>query len=216
LDRLIERATRHNPDERPTMVQVRDELQAWLAPPPAPREFADLAPGEFADLAPRFAAVTAPDRRAVEVKQLAIAQEQEAFQRLRERVNQLSRALGQAGLGEISSGGFPGVLAACRLSLEQDDWLWTDEHSFVLTGPDHRPALWGGVWVRLYKDERLHMLAVYATASRFDSSPEVLWSDRKVVPVGSAREQQAVADLVSGLASNLRAAVERYTQLAEG
>src|SRR5205807_1240718 len=53
LDRLIDRATRYEPADRPTMAEVRDELRAWLEFPRRTSPKMDLV-----DVAARIAAKT--------------------------------------------------------------------------------------------------------------------------------------------------------------
>ena len=69
LDRLIERATRHDPARRPTMVTFRDELRAWLSPPAPPARDGGQAL-DLGNLAERIDLRTAAVRRADEQRRI--------------------------------------------------------------------------------------------------------------------------------------------------
>jgi serine/threonine protein kinase len=93
LDPLIDRATRNDPTERPTMREIEAHLAAWLAgPPPAP---ARLAIDDLREVAQRL---TAPDRADDEARQRASDRASTAYPALQDRLQVLAEQMGELGL----------------------------------------------------------------------------------------------------------------------
>lgn len=103
LDPVIDRATRNEPSERPTMRVLQFELEAWLAGPPAPPVEISL---DY--LASRAQAILAPEREESEARQRASDRASAAYPELQGRLQPIQENLGKLSLPGATPGGPPG------------------------------------------------------------------------------------------------------------
>lgn len=199
LDLLIERATDHDPQRRPSMRDFASELKAWLAPP-APPEHAGMDA-----LAARVRALSARGIRARAADERRWKLFDEAWAEARSHV-------------ETISGQLAGVFPEVRFA---DPRVPTAFGELGGANPRHRPHTYAAVatnadadavelvvgfaaqWIN---DDR----AAHAAWIRIEdpyAGPRTLWSNTTQTPLGSARESRAISGFAQELASRLGDAV---------
>jgi hypothetical protein len=213
LDRLIENATRHDPERRPNMPDFARELRTWLAPIPEP-----ASPTDLSDLALRIADLLEPKKREEESRSEMVKLGRAAFARLSGGMRPITSEF----YGATHSNHAPQNY--CRIVLRlfkapeyigSPDLLWSDDYCMQAStmGNAGFPAhLYGGVGAEVFADGTLHLMAAYITFFE-GMSEQVPWEQEHTVRVGSVDEQPAINDLLDGLAKNLRPAVEQYASM---
>lgn len=213
LEGLLERATSNDPARRPSIAQVGKELRAWLKPPDSPREPADIR-----DLSARARAVTEPDRRAEELRGKRIRQALDALKRLAAGLDPVSAAIRDSGLGDGMIGNDAFVPEHHRPDPGEFRRWEHVEGARILTSaaPGSLVSLLSGVGIVLLPDGLLYLVAGYFLGDGRRGGPyEDLWAEGRVVPLGSALEERAIAELSERLTANLHDAVQVYTERLE-
>lgn len=212
LDPLIERATRHDPQSRPTMLEFRDELRAWLYPAATQTDSVDLSL-----ITKRIADAVSSTQRSVDKKGQQIALAQEAVNKLEEGITLINQQLDQA-RPDNSGIGINIVLDKTGIGVRcESQSIWRESRSIVLNAPDNQaPFLWTGIGGVLYENEELCLVAAHILVASGDhSKTQLLWWDAKCVRPGSSVEDQAIGELKRGLLINLPNVLNSYAEAAE-
>ena len=208
LDHLIENATKHNPEERPSMAEFAAELDAWLAEPSRP-----VSPSDFSGIAARVKALIEPGRREEEHRNVLVKEAWDAGERMKQLLQPMSDRLVQAGMpGAEKDFDDPSFLQAALYTQGRDigKLVWT-MRGWNRTGARGGPQLWSGFTLRVFANRQLWLAVGHIVDTHGEH--EVVWSDEQVVPIGSARQELALSALANGLISNLRPALERFEDL---
>jgi serine/threonine protein kinase len=216
LDLLIERATRHSAEDRPTMAEFAAELAAWLHPRPGAHVTDDLT-----DLAERIAAATAPAQREKERRMQYQHLAREMFTRLDGFMQEYVRVLAAA--------------APCDGKVHRDDYLYREVTSRPSFGdptsiwragayveakiPALRFAvLQCGVAVDLFDDGTCVLHAEHAVGQGFANGQILwhpLWHGTSQAQVGTAEQDQDCGELFAGMNTNLRTSLLAFAEFAE-
>lgn len=208
IDRLLERATEHNPDSRMTMVAFRDALAGVVDPDLNPLNLADLADeveGERREYEARFRESVDP------ANGLNLVVFPAALTKISEAAKDVGFGSGEIGDGEELLN-LPG-----RRSLNDDGRLdrWTGGRAVEIRLPI-RPLdgfVLSGLAVEIDDDGKAILVAGHAfiEAPRNDDrvrGGEFLWVDIREVDIDDNEAVEgAVQELAAGLTQNLRPAV---------
>jgi hypothetical protein len=234
LDSLIERATSHIPERRPTMNEVAAELRAWLAPP-----VETTIPRDLAALAARVTAVVQPLGRGEQAKEqrraLLSEQGSRIMRSLEQKIGPLADELARVVPGAgLSRGTIP--LAACK-PRGHNDAVVREGCCAVAEVQAVRVKLWSGMGIELPSDDdRLYIAAAHvirpAVSERDADIPppyqaplhvirirsfeyRVVWWDHRWVPLNSAQQEQAIDLLFDGLVRHFPYALQWFTGTLE-
>lgn len=195
LDLLLERCTHHVPDERPTMADVANELEAWLLPP-RPEHVVTLA-----DIAARVGGVSEPGIRAEAALQRRSKLFDEAWEQARQSLEPLAAELEQA---------FPIVrhhrnphqhVAFAEVPVARRHATY----GVYATNADAEPVeLYLALAVQWGDADDVVQWGAWARVEDPYAGPRTLWKAADSAPLGSARQDQVVTGLVSALSAQLR------------
>lgn len=195
LDGLIERATRHSPEERPTMREFADDLKSWLQLPESPEAMPDIATRlhELRKLAsPRL---TEEARQ----KDLQVAA-REATRRLEELLEPLHAEM---------KAGFPGVelnvndktgrsLTRPPETMGRPKIAGEDSRSTIIRGDRSSASLVLARWVGVTEDGLLRAQAACYIGRLGVMGSIDTWRSRQIaVPVRSVAAEAALQELVA-------------------
>lgn len=221
LERLLEDATAHNALKRPSMAEFVAELEAWSQlkrsfETPSPREHSDVS-----DLRRRIEAKRGPSQRWL---QQLLARRQEAVEYFepwkgvveRQVLSIIRDAVPEATMtgataNDLHLAGLPGVedlgsavtdVSACAARA----------HSGPI-GPAHvlLECLLGQTLIT----DRPVVRLVAGHSVLYGAERALVWSDSRDAPLGSALHQQALIELIDGLRSSARSALEEFTSRVE-
>jgi len=213
LDRLIDRMTKTNPDERPSMVEVANELTAWeQRPSPAiPNE-------DISEIAARIAALVAPSQRSVEVRLSYVELGERLLQELVKRLGRFAKELLTTGCsdGNVNVGDDAGRPFLTQDVLGTPARIWQRACWIEASSPEepddrsrlHRVSLWTGAELILRSNGELHFQGGHCILSSY--FPQSVWSLNQTVSIGSAQQDVLIDAFFDGLSVNLRNAVERF------
>ncbi len=195
LDLLLEKATKQNPAERPTMEAFERELRAWLSPTkPEALMVNEERDAEFRE---RLAALNAPGR----AREEAVARLTEAFEKstasLRERIHPLRQRMervSQIPMRVMANFAFNNA------GIKGEQMLW-EQHSFGTTAQGKDFNFVGGIALRLLAGGTVHLTAAYAFMTT-NAETLAAWYEMREAPIGSAQEDQATSELLAWLADN--------------
>lgn len=237
LDRLIENATAHDPDSRPSMAEMATELRSWSSSP-------HVSPLSMVltDLSMRIASAATPQRRVEEQRRKLINEHEKLLHSLMPILKPLENRISSTlGLGQIGFRLNTDLLNALSEHREKALGLAGRELRNVpaftglaaniraqIPGNDH-VLLLSGVGATAYEDGVTILEAAHVVQSNClnrDSCPagmiwlrdvasEVIWSRTESARIGSAHIEHACVELANGLMINLRPAIERFTALLE-
>lgn len=237
LDRLIENATAHDPEARPSMGEVAEELRSWLSPP-----HVSPSPVDLSDLSVRIAATAAPRRRIELQRRKLIKEHEELVRSLMPILQPLENRMAMTfGVGQF---GFRlhtellntlrehreealGIIAGQQRTEPALTWLAANIRAQI-PGNDH-VLLLTGIGATAYEDGMADLEAAHVvqlSCQNQDSCPpgmtwlkdvasEIIWSQTESARIGSALIEHVCIELAHGLMANLRPAVERFTALLE-
>jgi len=212
LDRLIEYATKHAPQDRLTMDKMAAELRAWLAPSAEP-----TSPEDLTDLATRIATAIEPARRADKKREQWQIEGEDALEVV---VNQMERLLGPIARATHAHADIRQDYTVLDMfkyvpAVGEPDVIWRDGHCIFVKGPGaYSIFYWCGVGAEVFDDSTLHLVAAHIVQMG-QTYPDVIWNFDSTVQLGSASQEQAITELMNGLTENLRAAMESYAELVE-
>jgi hypothetical protein len=224
LDRLIERATMLDPSARPSMAGFRDELGAWMRMPTEPGQPADLS-----ELAQRLITASAPAQQELLRRAEWGRQANETLARLAHIVSiDIGSRVREAGLEPLLSHGTgseimrffpdPGRLVGGPETLVREG------RGFVLRAPKEpgglTHVLYAEVLVTALSDGNIELAAQYVVAQQMKPGtrligPEQIGATHRSVPVGTAAEDNAVAEIATALSSHLGEAMQHFVERAE-
>ena len=222
LDSLIERACRADPEARPTMRAVAEELRAWA------REPATVAAGDLSHLRDMAAAAmerTVADHRAFERRTREAKALFEVQVRGLRKVDQMFGQIGVHGLATRSAE--PSLLVFTRTwwPLENEEFgeLVANKYgrqTYVMAGglPNFDPTLvsdppgtvylWAAVTLRVDRAGAAVLGACYALGERVKTA-QILWRDSRRAALGSAMADDVVAELEAELVAQAEAALTK-------
>lgn len=216
LDRLIDRATRHDPAERPTMAQFADELDAWLALRSASVESLDLGTlsAQFGASVSRLGAlqtlIVHRELRLVELKE-----------RIRQQLEPICEAIRQATGCETSVGEFWGTFY-----MKGEIWSKTnhpDRHSDCLgvrcqipnpNGRDNFRLFGGFSFVPFHGDMRVAMWAGWLIGSG-DGLLTTVWECYELPDILTAVGEEIVCNQLQAIAQKAREALRQFAKVVE-
>lgn len=212
INRLLERATRHDPSRRPSMRQVVEELNAWRAL----IQGGDSTLPNLTSVGPKIEAAVAPLQRAEQRKLEQINQAQAELERLSERMKVIAKPVADFAPcnGEIGYG--RKIQANCPQQKDSGpkvppDIVILNQSSpyFLVICPDSRRIqLVCGIGMDLLEDGRLHVAAAYILEVL--DKGDVIWCEQIEAPVGTAKCEKAADALLDKFSQNLPWALEKF------
>jgi hypothetical protein len=214
LDLLVERATQHDPEGRPSMRGFADELQAWLRP---------LPPGAIPDTADILARVKAQGEPAVRAAQIRHRQQHDADKTvswLDGQMKPIADALSKTGLyaGRVEHAQVPDSIYPQQRTLDTppqfwQHWLYTKaEKPGLPTSWSSRGLDWLTfaclVGLELRTDGNAWVGGGYLIQSQYGAE-RIGWSQHSH-PIGSAAFENAVVTMINHLNGRLPQALERF------
>jgi serine/threonine protein kinase len=219
LDSLIDRSTKNNPEDRPSMAEFAAELRAWLStsvvqPPP--------------DLSALLARVREQTTPSIRAHQERLQQGEEAgrlCQRLCTIILPIAQAFLETGMsdGSISESDSAGRLFRRPQLLGTPVAFWERGLAVVARKPGTPSAAWSqgfdsqslvcGIGVEVRVDGNICLFGGYVIESRY--GPEFIGFWERVSRFGSALQEKAVLDLSSHLNATLGEALGRFLQWIE-
>lgn len=219
LERLLEDATAHRVEDRPTMPQVVEELSAWLGlralfSDSLPRTIPDLS-----DLGRRVDAKTAPSQIALKRR---LDQTEEARNYFAPWYGVLERQIMPL-VQTVVPGAAIGGVTANELFVLKDvadlggavaDTSATSviAHSGPI-GPTH--VMLRSVLGQTLVADRPFVRLAAGHIVQYGRPRNVIWSDYRDAPLASAKHHQGLIDLVDGLRDSLRSALEVFAEKIE-
>jgi hypothetical protein len=219
LDLLIERATRNNPNDRPSMAEFVAELRAWLATPRV------QAHPDLSDILAQVRERAEPSLRAHHERLRQGQEAEELSTRLANLMLPIVQAFVATGLAfnavkELKSAD-PVFLRQRTMDMPTAFWqrglAVTAEKpgtplSWATRGIDYA-ELTCAVGLELRVDGTIRLLGGYAIGSMY--GPEFIAVQEYVTPLGSSLQEKAVSDLFNQLIETLPKAIERFIQWIE-
>ena len=212
LDRLLEAATKHEPEQRVTMREMATELRSLLAPLVETDSIEDLS-----DITRRLTAVREPALRAEQVKSRHVQEAETLLAQLTQRLHPLQRALCKAGGVDSTPVYFKPLnnMLAYSQAIGEPDLLWSKGSWFVLETTKEFPVLYfcglgvdilGNGVVRLAAGHLLHIKGL---------RDEWEWNEVVTARLGSSELENASTKIINGLTATLRDALTYYAEAVE-
>jgi protein kinase-like protein len=215
LDPVIEKATRDDPAQRLTMVEFREELDRWLAPP------VDRTGVSLPRSVTRIAAITEARRRSQETEAQIPITGRALLRGLATMLVNVEDSLRGAGLETHNIESNQVVLYFCG-SGDDPGIAWKDGWVVMVSMPDgHPPYLWIGVAAEIFQDGRVNLIGGnvisepegWGVGDARDFPQTVLWMDSRTIRIVEGPEHAAaIEDLRRGLEENLSAAIDEYAR----
>lgn len=219
LERLIERSTTHEPGKRPTMAEVKAELEAWLSlnsDHPVPD------PSDLSDLAKRWAAASAPAQAVADQRERWTEEAQETFGRLQTAIREARTPLAvmaQRPFQNVHTR--PGRLHLASQVFNEPERIWDGVDCRALSSPEMNGIihhLYVGAQVELFDDGCTRIVVGYWLDEQIGPSivdHDEVWSLDTRVPLGSAQLEEAIRMVELGLPDNRRQALGRFVERLE-
>jgi serine/threonine protein kinase len=211
LDWLIEHATKHDPQDRPTMAEMAVELRAWLAPPAQP-----TSPADISDLAKRIATAVEPSRRQEEKRTEYQKEASTVFGQLFAAFRPIADGVSSAIRGAVLQEDqmiYNNFKIPCTMG--SPDLIWNKAWSIVAVGPGVYPIhLHAGVGVEVFTDQTIHLIVGFMVGME-RMRPRFVWHDSRKSRIGSSEQECIINELALGLTENLRRALEAFASLVE-
>lgn len=208
LDQLIEACTRHNPERRPTMADLHDELRAWVSPP-TPSSASDVQ-----DLAARVRAATASNEREARQRAESWHRFSDILVTIANRLQPLARQLHEQGLGDGQLKDGEVLLRTYGINrfTKYGEVLYLGSRLiFVQPTGMALPNLFIGIGAELYDTAYLHLVATHVIRRWGTAANQLLWHDAHFVRADTPAVIEKTLDvLIAGLEENLRTALEAY------
>ena len=213
LDSLLAQATKNDPELRPSMTEFAADLRDWLAPPRTPAALPTVT-----DLAARIRVVEAApvaEGKAYETISQAATRALEGIKDYLAPINlQLQEAIPRWGTYDHSEIVFNGLSLGQSNAVFQTGWAINRETETAAPLGHVRIGFWVAVGVEALPSGRLHLVAAYAIEEKplgFD----VVWESAFTEVPDTAAAEYALTTIGSGLAENLRPALERFVRWIE-
>jgi hypothetical protein len=211
LDGLIDRATRVDPADRPTIATVRDELDAWL-------DFNDPTTevGDIRSAASRVVSVLEAERRRSERENRPVASATKLAQAFFDRVVDVGERIDATGLSVVRAATtiFWDVIGAGGLA-GHGQVLWTGAHMWLVEAGPIR--LFSGPGVELYEDGTVQLGAAHIVVPGGSmNTVQVPWVEMRVTQLNApVQTEAAIAELSAELHGHLGEALDRFADLFE-
>lgn len=201
LDRLIERATRGDPNERPSMSDFAAELRAWLDGGAKVAERLDLS-----DIAAELEALAVPGADRARVHQSKLSEAKMFIGNLRERLR-VVRELYQSIKALTVSGPTGPELGFPRVELDAE--LIADESSglIVHTAGTQHVAIASGFYVDITARGTVYLRLRHGL-KRKSTDPQTLWERSAIFPIGSAQAEASIGELFAEFEANAKPALQ--------
>ncbi|MCB9858464.1 MAG: protein kinase [Phycisphaerales bacterium] len=213
LDLLIERSTRHNPSQRPSMSAFASELSAWLT-------VQDVTPtiSDASNLAREYQTVFEVQKRNEQQRELLIAEARNVVSCFDEALGETARMQQQVtniepdiGVAYDLPGGvhYQGALGQPRLLFSESSC------AEIGTGDLHRVRLQSFVMAESLSDDTIrvvagHVIRYEVGMSSQAASLELPWINDATEARGSARLENAVRSLCRELVENALPAIRQF------
>ena len=232
LDALLEAMTQIEPDKRPTMDHVAAELNAWVAPPPAPTGPTDLKPFTKRAQALVDAHVVAQQRRA-SLQAIADQARDHAFAEFKATVIAIGTELQSANIGQVSIQGPEGgnahyyqhVTGDKTTGISDRTWMFQYAVSVRIDGGTYRGYLNAGLNIGVRNvagdTDTMHDIDAPVVAAvghiivledlfggSWRTTSTLVWGEHDTFVLGQPREKEVLKRFASGLTKNLPRAVE--------
>src|ERR1051325_989131 len=204
LDLLIERATHHDPNQRPAMSEIARELRAWLN-----SDLVELDSPDISDLGMQLQAAVAPGQRSDRSKNQLIADAKQIHSALEQRLQPLCGEIARYNpLTHISSELEILLVAPYAATFSSPDKWWESTCCVVSRVSNEKGRrLSSGFGLRLTSDQ---MLTIMAAHLNIWHRVQVEWSGVREERLGSALVHKAIDELYGTLRSNLRSALQNF------
>ncbi len=215
LDRLVERATRHDPTARPSMSEFARELREWLNPVGAVP-----SPGDVSHLRARFEAAVEPARRtAASVEDLQV-QAMETFKEMRVAMAPLLRTVQQVVPAASMDPRDTIILEICGYitPLSEPKFISAKHLTIIarpIPGDSFAPVLRCGFALQLRPDGKMHIGGSVLVGGQTKADQQWKGMFREMVSVGSPREPNAAMECVAAVQAELPRALEALVQALE-
>lgn len=212
LDLLLERCTRHSPGERPRLREIVDELQAWLEPP------TESAIPDLEDIAQRVRNLSEPGLRTKAAEERRRAEFDRAWGEATQSLSSLHDRLITV-FPRLDWHGNPPAVTAFAHHRPPEQIQDQRTYGLQASNADPQPVeLLLAVAAQWVTGDDVRWAAWIRIEDPY-AGPRTLWSDASAASLGSARQGQLIAELVSELASRVseaaRATVARMELRAD-
>jgi serine/threonine protein kinase len=216
LDRLLERATRHDPNHRPVMAEFADELAAWLKEP------------EPAVLAVDLQALTREYQSLFETRNAGERKQQEFLEAAQGTLSAFRSALERVA---FETAGVTGIPPSVKPAYDLPPRMHFSEHSMsprvlwrgaemveTVSGDDmHRARLQSFVQVEALSNEQIRILAGHLVRyevgkSRSATNLVMPWAEEAIAAVGSAMLENEEQTLYRGLIGNVSKGIQAFAE----
>jgi serine/threonine protein kinase len=220
IETLIEKATHPQPEKRPSMLDMANELSAWLETPSSPPPIVDL-PGLQSKISPTIERY----KKHKDLQERCRAHVQKVIQDLPKRLEPLARSLQEVTGLEVPIGHAFGFGRDPLLNIpEIHARLGSPDHVFHLcsrffvkspesikTGANQSSfiELHGGVIIEITKDGTLYISGAYGLC-RGTGKLDTVWLKTQTAEFETAREDQALTSILKELYSEFPAAVTAF------
>jgi serine/threonine protein kinase len=221
LERLLERATAYVPEDRPSMHEMRDELNAWLAEP----EQTEVGPPPIDELVSRLVSATTPQRRQSDIQEGWKEQLEEHTRVLSIALEEIIERVTQASRGDILVGPSkwtPPEWGMRALHLGDPNRLVNDLECLEILGAERADVQYSicvGFAFNLDTKGQVQLAAAYWLGHTIEGKAipqERIWQDSGQAMVGSAQAESLCSRLATGLTRTLSAALALLVRYAEG
>lgn len=213
LDKLMDIATRHNPKERPTLIEFSAELSTWLNPSQAVDSVNNLS-----NVASQILTLMEPHKRAAERYGEQEERVKDLLNRFSDKLQPLIDLLKKADLPVMDHPAENSTIVERiqhNTPASKAKVLTKRGISIVVHTPHTYIDLWSGVGIERLDNECVNIIAAHIARS-YAEQYHIVWSDIKPsILLGSAQEDVAVIDLINGLSINLAKALEHYSVLLD-
>ncbi len=223
IETLIEKATHPQPEERPSMQDIADELSAWLETPSSRPQIADLS-----DLRGEITPVIEGHKRRKELQDQCTKHVTEIVEGLIGELRRLAQSVQEVteleviNLDQIDFGPRGALLNIPDIHgrFVLPDYLSYDSAGFCVQSLEHFGTsktyieLHGGVVIQFTKDGTLYISGAYALR-RGAGNLDTVWLKTQVVDFETAREEQALGSTLADLHSELPAAITAFMEELE-
>lgn len=212
LDRLIERATRHNSSNRPTMAEFEEELRTLFSP--ATQVLID----PLKEAARTLSVVLTPKiQRNQQIASLvkAVSPLVQQLDRYLEAAASKIKDILEKDFGKLSASGVVSITNRARISdniikKKGDDSLIRSNEKYLFINL-HPKRMFMGYVLRLYDNEKIEIIA--NIINRGDGAKEnrdvAIWEDSVLSVVGTAKAEKEVEKLFNDLFSQMPMALEK-------
>lgn len=209
LDRLLQSATSHDPNGRPTLMEFAEELRAWEHHPTA------AVPADVSHLQDQVSTLLGPALSEEAARREWVNAGSQSFQRVHDHLNDLAGLIRGVGLsGNVTTGLSMGrYLKSMLPRLEVTgtaECLWQNYSYIPVKAPAPFTAhLWVVSGCQVFDDGTTDLAAGYLLG-HFDFPQDSMWTQVETFEPGSAIAQMKTSEMIAGLSDNLASAVGAF------